>query len=620
MMQKLHDDDVENDDDRATMVMLVIKMLKMMIRIHICSSPSVEEEVAHSQACSCRYWPPSARLVPAWNPGCSNMPHCHSSRGRGERMQRALKRGYVVQQDPGTECNRRGKEVVPGARTVDRPVDKHVKLDHISGHMLCSLTVAATRAAQWTCAETPAQAQRLQPAVNGAKRLLSCKMDEGRPAALSSGPCSSSPAAECWLPTVAALQRVARPRDGPLPIPLDGDGERRADPRRRLPDAQFALRRDPESATGALAVAGGALGAVVDTHVQSDASASCSSRSCQFWRDPSGEPHLAGSEGSAPLRERHAATAGGAATASDAPVSRTALGPSCRVGRTNRARRRRANFFFKSRAAAVVGEGGDDALTQDLKHLLAVLQEGPAPVPATSSVCGVPPPLMIFHELPVVVYAALSPWHSLLEAQNCFVALTVRGLDGGFAGDPWMSGGCVPPWLVGSATDEGNPVPPTCPPSSWAAPCWSSAPDVCRTPVLPPSAIENDAVVDEQSNITRGLLEITEDPGRLGCEVAEVAFCTSSQLEALQREWSASCLESSAALPRSFRGSCSAAFDVLRTRAAGPQTMPPYVAEHPARGPGLEMWYAKPTRGCLADESDDEWPISLAHSSWSPVP
>ena len=65
MMQKLHDDDVENDDDRVTMVMLVIKMLKMMIRIHICSSPSVEEEVAHSQACSCRYWPQSARLVPA---------------------------------------------------------------------------------------------------------------------------------------------------------------------------------------------------------------------------------------------------------------------------------------------------------------------------------------------------------------------------------------------------------------------------------------------------------------------------------------------------------------------------------------------------------------------------
>ena len=149
-------------------------------------------------------------------------------------------------------------------------------------------------------------------------------------------------------------------------------------------------------------------------------------------------------------------------------------------------------------------------------------------------------------------------------------------------------------------------MPAAFPPSSWAAPCWSSAPDVCRTPVLPPSAIENDAVVDEQSNITRGLLEITEDPGRLGCEVAEVAFCTSSQLEALQRERSASCLESSSALPRSFRGSCLAAFDVLRTRAAGPQTMPPYVAEHPARGPGLEMWYAKPTRGCLADESDDE--------------
>ena len=42
MMQKLHDDDVENDDDRATMAMLVIKMLKMMIRIHICSSSSVE--------------------------------------------------------------------------------------------------------------------------------------------------------------------------------------------------------------------------------------------------------------------------------------------------------------------------------------------------------------------------------------------------------------------------------------------------------------------------------------------------------------------------------------------------------------------------------------------------
>ena len=65
MMQKLHDDGDENVDDKIMMVMMVMKMLKMMIRIHICSSPSVKEEVAHSHACSCRYWPQSARLVPA---------------------------------------------------------------------------------------------------------------------------------------------------------------------------------------------------------------------------------------------------------------------------------------------------------------------------------------------------------------------------------------------------------------------------------------------------------------------------------------------------------------------------------------------------------------------------